>query len=213
MKTVTRVLGGISIVLSMAGCETASTKIDNAAGRATVYEDTRSAGKVQGTGIESQDIVAMTDQMVRDILSNPNVSGRTQAPRIIIDSEYFFNESASRINKNMLTDRLRISLNRAANGKIIFVGREFASMVEKERELKRQGVVDSGTIRQTKATAGADFRLKGRITSQDSMDTNSQLRTRYHQISFELMDLELGTYVWSNMYEFQKTAQDDVVYR
>jgi hypothetical protein len=195
----------------LAGCS--STTIDNSAGRATVYEDARSPGKVQGVGVESQDIMAVTDQMMRDMLSNPQLVGREVAPRIIIDSQYFTNESSSRINKNMLTDRLRINLNRASNGRLVFVGREYADMVEKERELKRMGVVDGGTIRSTQATAGADFRLVGRIMSLDAMDTRSQERSRYHQITFELVDLELGTYVWSGMYEFQKTAQDDVIYR
>jgi len=201
----------LASTLVLAGCS--STTIDNSAGRATVYEDARSPGKVQGVGVESQDIMAVTDQMMRDMLSNPQLVSREVAPRIIIDSQYFTNESSSRINKNMLTDRLRINLNRASNGRLVFVGREYADMVEKERELKRMGVVDGGTIRSTQATAGADFRLVGRIMSLDAMDTRSQERSRYHQITFELVDLELGTYVWSGMYEFQKTAQDDVIYR
>ncbi|OZB07000.1 MAG: penicillin-binding protein activator LpoB [Idiomarina sp. 34-48-12] len=201
----------LASTMVLAGCS--STTIDNSAGRATVYEDARSPGKVQGVGVESQDIMAVTDQMMRDMLSNPQLVSREVAPRIIIDSQYFTNESSSRINKNMLTDRLRINLNRASNGRLVFVGREYADMVEKERELKRMGVVDGGTIRTTQATAGADFRLVGRIMSLDAMDTRSQERSRYHQITFELVDLELGTYVWSGMYEFQKTAQDDVIYR
>lgn len=205
-------LATLTSVIALAGCSSTSN-IDNSAGRATVYEDARSPGKVQGVGVESQDIMAVTDQMMRDMLSNPQLVSRDVAPRIIIDSQYFTNESSSRINKNMLTDRLRINLNRASNGRLVFVGREYADMVEKERELKRMGVVDGGTIRATQATAGADFRLVGRIMSLDAMDTRSQERSRYHQITFELVDLELGTYVWSGMYEFQKTAQDDVIYR
>lgn len=193
------------------GC--ATTAIDNSAGRASAYEDVRSASAVQGAGIESNDIATLTDQMVRDILSNPMVMNRGTSPRIILDSEYLINESSSRINKNMLTDRLRNDLRRAANGKLLFLTRENIAMVEKERELKRRGVVDSGTIRQTQATGGADFRIQGRITSLDSMQQGSQMHTRYHQISFELVDLELGTIVWGDMYEFRKTAQDDIMYR
>ena len=197
--------------LLIVGCQ--STSIDNSAGRATKYEDTRSVGKVAGVGVESQDIVSVTDQMMRDILSNQVVAARPTPPRIIIDGEYFVNESSSRVNKNMLTDRLRIQLARAANGRLIFVGREYAGMIEKERDLKRAGVVDGGTIRTTQATAGADYRMVGRITSLDALDQSSQEKSRYHQISFELIDLELGTVVWSGMYEFQKSSQDDVVYR
>lgn len=207
----TQITVAVMAGLLLSGC--ASTSIDNSKGRASVYEDTRSVGKVAGVGVESQDIVAVTDQMMRDILQNPQLVGRAVSPRVIVDSEHLVNESSSRINKNMLTDRLRINLNRAANGRLVFVGREYAGMVEKERELKRAGVVDGGTIRTTQATAGADFRLVGRIASLDAMDANSQQKSRYHQITFEMVDLELGTIVWSGIYEFQKSSQDDIIYR
>lgn len=189
------------------------TRVNNTAGRATVYEDPGTSGRVQGIGLESQDIVSMTDRMMRDMLANPVLSNRQVPARIIIDSEYFRNESSSRINKNSITDRLRIELNRAANGRMVFVARHYSDMVESERTLKRSGSVDSGTIRQTQATAGADFRLGGRITSLDATDTRSGDASRYHQISFEMIDLEYGTIVWSNVYEMRKSAQDDIIYR
>lgn len=200
--------------IAAAGCTTLTTGVDNTAGRKTVYEDVRSSsGAVQGVGIESQDIASMTDKMMRDMLANPQLAGRTPPPRVIIDAEHFTNESSSRINKNMITDRLRIELSRAANGRMVFVGREHARMVEAERDLKRAGTTDGGTIRKTKATAGADYRLVGRITSSDSVATGSGVVSRYQQISFEMIDLEYGTMVWGGMYEFKKSAQDDVIYR
>lgn len=198
--------------LLLAGCNT--TQVDNVAGQATVYEDpSASSGMVQGVGIESQDVVAMTDQMMRDMLGNRILAARDTPPRIIIDNEYLKNESTSVINTNMLTDRLRVELNRAANGRMIFVGRQYAGMVEKERALKREGAVDGGTIRKTQATAGGDYRLAGRIASLDAIDRTTQKRSRYHQVTFEMVDLELGTIVWSGMYEMKKAAQDNVLYR
>ena len=155
----------------------------------------------------------MTDQMVRDMLASPAFANRSAPPRIIIDSEFFRNESSSRINKNMITDRMRVYLNRAAGGRMVFVGRHYSDMVEKERALKRSGQVDAGTIRHTKATAGADFRLGGRITSLDAVSKSSGATSRYHEITFEMVDLEYDTIVWSNIYEFRKAAQDDVIYR
>lgn len=196
----------------LAGC--IATGVNNTTGRKTVYEDVRSSSTaVQGIGIESQDITGMTDRMMRDILANPAFAGRKAPPRVIIDSEYFVNESSSRINKNLITDRLRVDLNRAANGRLLFVGREYAGMVESERRLKRDGVTDGGTIRKTRATAGADYRLGGRIASLDSVAPASGMVSRYQQITFELVDLEYGTIVWSGMYEFKKSAQDDIIYR
>lgn len=201
----------VLLVTALTACN--QTRVRNTSGSPTIYEDPNTTGRVQGIGVESQDIMSMTDRMMRDMLANPVLTNRSTPARVIIDSEYFRNESSSRINKNTITDRLRVELNRAANGRMVFVGRHYSDMVAKERELKRSGEVDSGTIRQTQATAGADFRLGGRITSLDATDTGTGQSSRYSQIIFEMIDLEYGTIVWSNSYEFRKSAQDDVIYR
>jgi len=203
-----------AMVWMLTGCATPTSNLDNSAGRKVIYQDVgvRSA-TVAGVGVESQDVVSMTDRMMRDILATPAISGRATPPRIIIDSTYFSNDSSSRINKNTITDRLRVELNRAAAGRLIFVARHYNDMVAKERESKRSGETDSGTIRSTKAQAGGDFRLGGRITSLDAASTTSGTVSRYHQITFELIDLEYGSIAWSGLFEFKKEAQDDIVYR
>lgn len=205
---------GFTLALSLfvAGCS--APVVNNTAGKASIYADPQSVvPEATGVGIESQDIVSATDQMMRDMLANPVLTSQVKPPRIIVDSEYFVNESTSRVNLNSITDRLRVNLNRAANGRMVFVGRQNIAMIEKERELKRTGTVDGGTIRSTKATAGSDYRLAGRITSLDSVSSKSGVSTRYSQIIFEMLDLELGTVVWSGIYEFKKSGQDDVIYR
>src|SRR5690242_14485318 len=58
--------------------------------------DPSSRGPVSGVGIESQDIIGMTDRMVRDMLSNPQLAARSVAPRVIVDDQYFTNESSQR---------------------------------------------------------------------------------------------------------------------
>jgi len=171
-------------------------------------------GPVSGVGIESQDIIGMTDRMVRDMLSNPQLAARQVAPRVIIDDQYFTNESSQRLNKRIITDRLRVNLNRASNGRMVFVGREYAAMVAQERDLKRDGVTDVGTTGLTRAQAGGDFRLTGRITSEDSAAQDGSGRVqRFNQITFEMIDLETGVIVWSNLYDFARVAADSVMYR
>ena len=201
--------------LLLGACATTTTTypVVNAPGSATTYQDPGMRGPVSGIGIEAQDIVSMTDRMMRDMLANPSLAGRTPPPRVIIDAEYFANESSSRLNKNSITDRLRVSLNRASQGRMTFVGRQFSDMVAKERDLKRQGVTDSGTTGLAKAQLGGDYRLGGRITSLDARSPSTGQMSRYNQITFEMVDLETGQIVWSGIYEFLKTAQDDVIYR
>ncbi len=208
-----KIFAMISILLLFAGCATYTTRVNNAPGRPTTYEDPESPGRVAGVGIESQDIISMTDRMMRDMLATKVLAGRQIPPRIIIDAEYFRNEGSSRINKNLITDRLRTELNKAANGRLIFIGRHYVDMFEKEKRLKRKGVVSSGTKEGSLKTYGADYRLGGRIVTLDSVNPNTGQASRFHQVTFEVVDLETGVIVWSGIYNFRKSAADDIIYR
>lgn len=199
-------------ILLLPGCVTGGG-VKNSSGVAPTDIDPSAKGPVTGVGIEGRDIISMTDQMVRDMLANPELSQREKAPGVIVDAEFFVNDSSQPINKNSITDRLRVNLNRAATGRMKFIGRSYSKMVEQERELKRQGVTDVGSTGLTKAQKGADFRLGGRITSLDSRNAKSGLQQRYTQITFEMIDLENSEIVWSGIYEFARASADDVVYR
>ena len=192
-----------------AGC---APTIPRPGGTKPEYVDPGTPGPVAGTGVESQDIVGMADAMMRDMMANPLLTSQSRPPMVIIDEKYFSNESDQRIDKRLITDRLRINLNRAANGRMRFVARHAAGMVEHERKLKRDGTV-SGGQRYAEKTLGADYRLTGRITSRTAIQTSSGMSSRFFQITFEMVDLESGELVWSNYYEFKKSGQDDVIYR
>jgi len=170
-------------------------------------------GPVSGLGIEAQDITSMADRMVRDMLGNAILANRAKAPRVIVDSAYFTNESSQRINKNLITDRLRVGLNRASEGRMTFLARQNAAMIEEERALKREGVTDVGTTGLTRAQSGADFRLTGNIASTEARDPRTGTMQRFTQIVFEMVDLESGEIAWSNNYEIARAATDDVIYR
>lgn len=177
------------------------------------YQSPDSPGAVRGIGTESQDIVSMSDQMMRDLLTVPALMNATVPPRIIVDAAHFRNESSEIIDKAMITDRIRVLLSRASAGRMRFVGREFADAVQMERDLKRSGQVDVGTTGRTAAMAGADYRLVGRIGTRDAVDPRTGTRERYSVYTFELLDLEYGELIWSNLYEFKKASRDSVVYR
>ena len=68
-------------VLIAVGC--AGNRVDDRAGRPSVYEDPGSVSRTAGIGIESQDIVGMTDQMLRDMLATPVLADREVAPRVV----------------------------------------------------------------------------------------------------------------------------------
>jgi hypothetical protein len=202
-------VGAAAGVLTLAACSTPP----HYKAVAPIDLDPGVRGKVAGVGIESQDVVGMTDRMARDLLAQPSIARRTTPARVIIDAQYFKNEGSQILNRNTITDRLRVNLNRAAAGRMVFVGRENAAMVEHERELKRTGKTDSGTTGLARAQFGGDYRLAGRIAALDSRDTRTGLVQRYTQITLQLVDLETGQLVWEDMYEIARAAADDVVYR
>ncbi|WP_304168984.1 hypothetical protein [Phenylobacterium aquaticum] len=202
----------VLLALAASGPALAAPKL-KPQGSATVYKDTASPDGVKGIGTESQDIVSMSDAMVRDLLTVPELMNRPTPPRIIVDPKFFRNESSEIIDKALITDRIRVNLIRSAQGRMRFIGREYAAAVEEERDLKDSGKVDVGTTGRTKAQAGADYRLVGRIGTRDAIDTKTGTTSRFSQYTFELLDMEYGEIIWSNLYEFKKENRDDVVYR
>lgn len=201
----------VLLTVLFGGCVT--TSVANESGSAAVAVDPSQRGPVSGVGIEGQDVIAMTDQMVRDMLTNQKLSAAQKTPRVIIDAEFFANESSQPINKNLIVNRMRTSLNRASQGKIQFVGNQYAGAVAQARELKRKGVTDMGTTGLTKAQLGGDYRLGGTIASLDSRNNKTGMIQRYYQINFEMFDLETSEIVWSGLYEIARAAADDVIYR
>lgn len=181
--------------------------------QASVYRPSDSPGDVRGVGTESQDIVAMSDQMVRDMLTVPVLMNAAKPPRVLIDPDKFKNQSSEMIDKALITDRILVGLNRAAGGRVMFVSREDIQDVQNERALKDQGQVDVGTTGRTRAVAGVDYMLSGRISTRDAVDPGSGRHSRFTQILFKLVDVEYDTIVWSNIYEFKKEAGDNVIYR
>jgi len=209
--SIKKIAGLLCLACAISACK--SPPVQNANGVASMDVDSSRKGPVSGVGVEGQDIVAMTDQMMRDMLAEPIFANTGKRPRVIVDSQYFVNESSQAINKNMITQRLMVNLNRAARSKIQFVNRQNTAMIEQERQLKRSGTTDTGTTGLTKAQLGVDYRLSGKITSLDSRSVKTGLMQRYTQISFEMTDLESGEIVWAGIYEFSRAGADDVIYR
>lgn len=185
----------------------------HAARPASVYQAPDSPGNIRGVGTESQDIIAMSDQMVRDMLTVPQLLNAKTPPRVIIDPDKFRNQSSEIIDKALITDRILVGLNRAAGGRVMFLSREDSADIDNERQMKDEGKVDVGTTGRTRAVAGGDYILTGRISTRDALDPSTGGHSRFTQILFKLVDLEYSNIIWSNIYEFKKEAGDNVIYR
>jgi PBP1b-binding outer membrane lipoprotein LpoB len=198
----------------LAGCVTNDSVYENRKAKPTVYRDIESRSAAGGIGLEARDITSVTDELFRDLISSGMFNQRKTPPRILIDSKHLINQSSARIDKDVLTDTLRTRLVRASLGKIYFVSRESIGIVEKERKLKRDGVVDTGSRSLAKATAGVDFFLRGRISSLDQVNSSTGVHDRAYSMSFELVDMEQGIIAYAmGPYQFAKFGNDDVIYR
>src|ERR671914_1016069 len=79
------------------GC--ASSGVKNPSGVPVTEMRPDERGFVAGTGVESQDLVAVTDKMTRGILSVPQVANSPDQPRVVLDP--VVNETRFPINKDI----------------------------------------------------------------------------------------------------------------
>src|ERR1041384_3267171 len=125
-----------------AGCET-SAGVQNPSGIPVTEMRPDERGFVAGTGVESQDLVTVTDKMARSIVGIPQIARAQAKPVIVIDP--VVNDTRFPINKDLFTDRIRIELNKRAIDRVTFLARDRMKALERERELKRTGQVQSSS--------------------------------------------------------------------
>lgn len=194
----------LSLALGLVGCNQTTTLNNTPSQSTTRYVAFDQAQAVGSTGIESQDIVAMTDKMVRDMLSYPVLANANPAAVVIVDDKFFVNDSTQRLNKKLIVDRLRTELFRSAKGRIRFVARHASEMFEHEQNLRQSGVV-GGEARQQ---AQAYYRLTGSFKNQTVNVARGQVQN-YVQTTFEMVDLQTAELVWANQFEFAKTGYEE----
>src|SRR6478672_12407478 len=81
-----------------AGCET-TAGVQNPSGVPVTQMRPDERGFVAGTGVESQDLVAVTDKMARSILSTPEITNAKGIPRVVL--EPVVNDTRFPINKDI----------------------------------------------------------------------------------------------------------------
>jgi PBP1b-binding outer membrane lipoprotein LpoB len=191
-----------------AGC-TASEGVKNPSGVAVTQMNPDEQGFVAGTGIESQDLVSVTDKMSRSILGIPQISRATNPPRIVIDPVN--NATRFPIDKDLFTDRIRIQLNSKAAGHVVFLARDRMQALEKERALKQSGQVTASADPNVVEFRGADYFLTGKL---EGLTTRTGAGTSdYILYSFQLIDARTSEIVWEDAAEIKKQGLEDAAYR
>ena len=207
MKTITKLFLPLTLAALVAGC--ASSGVKNPSGVPVTRMNADEQGFVAGTGVESQDLVAVTDKMSRSILGIPQVAQAATPPIIVLDA--VDNHTRFPINKDLFTTRLRSELIKKSGGKVQFLARERMAALEKERNLKREGAVTASSDANVQEFKGADYFLTGTL---GGLSTRTKAGTSdYILYEFQLIDARTSTIVWGDNAEIKKQGLEDAAYR
>jgi penicillin-binding protein activator len=200
-------LASLALAGLVASC--ASSGVKNPSGIPVTQMRADEQGFVAGTGVESQDLVAVTDQMARSILNTPQIQNAHGVPRVVLDP--VVNNTRFPINKDIFLDRIRAELNKKAQGKVIFLARERMAALEHERQLKQSGQVTASADPNVLEFKGADFFLTGKLSG---MSTHTAAGTSdYILYSFQLLDARTSDILWEDSHEIKKQGKEDAAYR
>jgi PBP1b-binding outer membrane lipoprotein LpoB len=193
--------------LWLTGC--VSSGVKNPSGVPVTRLNPDEQGFVAGTGIESQDLVAVADKMARSILAIPQIANAPTPPVVVLDPVE--NKTRFPINKDIFLTRIRAQLNSRAQGKVIFLARDRMATLERERNLKREGAVTASADPQVQEFKGADYFLTGTL---EGLSTRTRAGTSdYILYAFQLIDARTSAIVWEDMAEVKKQGLEDAAYR
>ncbi len=198
-------LGAVAALL--AGC--VSQGVQNPSGVPVTELKPDERGFVAGTGVESQDLVAVTDKMARSILAIAEIAHAATPPRIVLDP--IVNDTRFPINKDIFNDRLRIELNKQSLGKVRFLARDRMATLERERALKQNGQVTASSDPNVTEFRGADYFLTGKLAGMTTKVSAGV--SDYVLYSFQLIDARTSEIVWEDSAEIKKQGLEDAAYR
>jgi PBP1b-binding outer membrane lipoprotein LpoB len=201
-------VAALAVAGVISGCSS-SSGVKNPSGVGVTNMRADEQGFVAGTGVESQDLVAVTDKMTRSILGIPQIANAQGVPRVVLDPV----ENATRfpINKDIFLDRIRADLNSKAHGKVIFLARERMAALERERAMKQAGQVTSSSDPNVVEFKGADFFLTGKLSGLSTRTTAGT--SDYVLYTFQLIDARTSDIIWEDSAEIKKQGLEDAAYR
>ncbi len=166
-------------------------------------------GFVAGTGIESQDLVPVSDKMARSLVDTPEINNFPGMPRIVLDP--VINNTRFPIQQDIFLTRIRSQLNSRTRGKMRFLARERMEALQAERDMKRSGEYTSSSDPNIQEFKGADFFLTGKLDGQTTR--TSAGTSDYVLYSFQLIDARTSEIIWEDFSELKKQGLEAPSYR
>jgi PBP1b-binding outer membrane lipoprotein LpoB len=194
------------LLVYITGC---ASGVSNPSGVPVTEMQSDERGFVTGTGIESQDLVSVTDKMARSLVNTPEINDFLGMPRIVLDP--VINNTRFPIQQGIFLTRIRSLLNSRTRGKMRFLARERMDALRAEREMKRTGELTSSSDPNVQEFKGADFFLTGKLDGQTTR--TSAGTSDYVLYSFQLIDARTAEIIWEDFSELKKQGLEDASYR
>jgi penicillin-binding protein activator len=194
------------LLVYITGC---ASGVSNPSGVPVTEMQSDERGFVTGTGIESQDLVSVTDKMARSLVNTPEINDFPGMPRIVLDP--VINNTRFPIQQGIFLTRIRTLLNSRTRGKMRFLARERMDALRAEREMKRTGELTSSSDPNVQEFKGADFFLTGKLDGQTTR--TSAGTSDYVLYSFQLIDARTSEIIWEDFSELKKQGLEDASYR
>lgn len=144
--------------------------------------------------------------MARQIMSTPSIASAQNPPVVVILP--VMNDTRFTINQQLFTRRLKALLATQCGNKVMFAARDRIEDVERERDLKREGLVGSSG---EGVLAGADYFLTGELTGLSQQSSTGQ--SDYILYTFRLINSETSLEEWNGFHEIKKESLEDAIYR
>jgi hypothetical protein len=145
-------------------------------------------------GIQSKDLVDVTDEMTASLLSNiPLNTSRTQWTIVTTNTE---NDTSKRANYDIFIDRLKTNVFKQSNGRVTLIENKAKYNQLRSEELD----TPTDTFGQTGGGVGPngriqpDYALNGKVQDMPNRGTNT------YRFEFTLTNLKNGTLAWTNDY-------------
>ena len=194
------------LLVYITGC---ASGVSNPSGVPVTEMQSDERGFVTGTGIESQDLVSVTDKMARSLVNTPEINDFPGMPRIVLDP--VINNTRFPIQQGIFLTRIRSLLNSRTRGKMRFLARERMDALRAEREMKRTGELTSSSDPDVQEFKGADFFLTGKLDGQTTR--TSAGTSDYVLYSFQLIDARTAEIIWEDFSELKEQGLEDASYR
>lgn len=134
-----------------------------------------------------RDLSETIDRIMGELIVLSDVIDPDRSPRVLLKVTRSPEPRSARLDKEWIANRLRVELNRAANGRLFFID-SFLNEMEKQRNKK-----------------GADYHLEGRLSPVEAPEApEGKAPPPTWEISFRMLGAEAEKTIWSGSYEFRE---------